>query len=400
MLRHIQNNTMKIPYLDLGKLNATLMPQIEQAAIRTLRSGQYLNESAVEEFEQAWAKASGAKYCISTANGLDALTAALSAMKSIYHWPEKSEVIVSAHTFIASFEAITRAGLTPTPCDASINDYNIDCDLITPLINECTVAIMPVHLYGLKCNIQRIINIAQKHNLKILIDSCQHHSPHDSSSKGCLCRPTSLPDLNTVMTPAQDLAPETPIIAGYSFYPGKNLGAMGDAGCLITDNEELADYARAFCNYGARIKYRHEIKGINSRMDAMQAAILTVKLADLDRQNKIRQAQAKRYSLGINNPFITLPYAGKCIEQSVWHIYPVFCIHRDKLQNYLYSLGISTLIHYPTPPHKQQAYKELNHLSLPITEQLCQTELSLPLNPALTTEQQDYIIKALNNFQP
>lgn len=188
--------------------------------------------------------------------------------------------------------------------------------------------------------------------------------------------------------------------AAYSFYPGKNLGALGDAGCLLTDDAELADRARAFCNYGAHIKYHHDTKGINSRMDAVQAAILSVKLTTLDQQNRIRRSQAERYNRGINNPLLTLPYGGSESEKSVWHIYPIFCTQRDQLQSYLSALGIGTLIHYPIPPHKQPAYRELNNLSLPVTEQLCSTELSLPLNPVLTTEEQDYIIHALNNFHP
>ena len=184
----------------------------------------------------------------------------------------------------------------------------------------------------------------------------------------------------------------------FSFYPAKNMGAFGDAGCLITDNKQLADLARAFCNYGANVKYHHEIKGINSRMDSVQAAILSVKLTHLDEQNKLRQAQALRYSQGITNPLITLPYGGHDTDKSCWHVYPVFCDKRQKLQEWLGANGVGTIIHYPIPPHKQKAYAELNTLTLPVTEQLCNTELSLPLNPALTSEQQDYIIDVLNNF--
>ncbi|MCH5178727.1 MAG: DegT/DnrJ/EryC1/StrS family aminotransferase [Prevotellaceae bacterium] len=369
---------MKIPYLDLRQLNAECMPQIEQAALHTMRSGLYLNDSNVYEFEQSWAKGNRTKHCISTANGLDALTAALSAMKALYLWNDGSEVVVSAHTFIASFEAITRAGLMPVPCDVNITDYNINCNLIEPLINDKTVAVMPVHLYGRECDMKRIKEIANRHHLKIITDSCQRHSLDDND--------------NITATISDAVA--------FSFYPGKNLGALGDAGCLITNNTELADLARTFCNYGARIKYHHDMKGINSRMDAVQAAILNVKIPILNHQNAIRQSQAERYNQAINNPVITLPYDSKETEKSVWHIYPIFCQHRDKLQSYLSELGIGTIIHYPIPPHKQLAYREINHLSLPITEQLCATELSLPLNPTLTLEEQDYIIEALNSFQP
>ena len=363
---------MEIPYLHLGQLNAQWHQEIEQAALRVIRSGYYLNEAEVSAFEDQWAAKCKARYCISTANGLDALTASLQSLKTMHGWPDGSEVIVSAHTFIASFEAVTRLGLKAVPCDVSAEYYNIDCDIIPQLINAHTVAIMPVHIYGRSCDIAQICTIADSHNLKIVIDSCQLHG---------------------MANPIGDAA-------AYSFYPGKNLGALGDAGCLVTDNKELADIARAYCNYGAASKYRHTMKGINSRMDSVQAAILSVKLAHLDEQNAIRQTIASRYNTGIHNPHILLPYGGNQADKSCWHIYPVFCEHRDKLQEWLASRGIGTIVHYPVPPHKQKAYKELNHLTLPVTERICASELSLPLYPTLTAAQQDYIISTVNDFRP
>ena len=368
---------MNIPFLDLGDVNGLMQTEIEQAALRVIRSGQYLYGDEIHNFEQKWAAANGTAYCVSTANGLDALTAALHCLKTLCHWPDNSEVIVSAHTFIASFEAITRCNLKPVPCDVSPHDYNIDCNRITALINANTVAIMPVHIYGRPCDMQTIKAIADSHSLRIITDSCQMH-PQWSMVNGQLSTGAD--------------------VTAFSFYPAKNMGALGDAGCLITDNKQLAELARAYCNYGATVKYHHEIKGINSRMDAVQAAILSVKMTHLDEQNKLRQAQAIRYSQGITNPLITLPYGGHDTDKSCWHVYPVFCDKRQKLQEWLGANGVGTIIHYPIPPHKQKAYAELNTLTLPVTEQLCNTELSLPLNPALTSEQQDYIIDVLNNF--
>lgn len=365
---------MKIPYLDLGKVNGQLQPEIEQAALRAIRSGQYLYSDEIHSFEQQWAATNGAAYCVSTANGLDALTAAIHCLKTLCDWPDNSEVIVSAHTFIASYEAITRCNLKPVPCDVNPEDYNIDCSKITPLINNRTVAIMPVHIYGRPCDMPAIKDIADSHKLRIIADSCQLHTTH--------CSLSSLADATA-----------------FSFYPAKNMGAFGDAGCLVTNNPQLADLARIFCNYGATVKYHHEIKGVNSRMDSVQAAILSVKLSHLNEQDTMRQSQALRYNQGIKNPLIALPYSGSMdAKKSCWHVYPVFCDKRQQLQEWLASHGVGTIIHYPIPPHKQKAYTELNALTLPITEQICATELSLPLNPALTAEEQDYIIEVLNSF--
>jgi len=367
---------MKIPFLDLKSLNQLHQSEIEAAAMRAIRSGWYLNDEEIENFEREWASYTGSLHCVTTANGIDALTATLFAMKKIYGWPEGSEVIVSAHTFIASFQSITRVGLKPVPCEVSSNDYLIDIQHIEALITKQTVAIMPVHLYGRSCNTPAIIDIAHKHGLRVISDACQSHGMSFAGRHATLLCDAAV----------------------FSFYPGKNLGAMGDAGALVTNNQDIATIARTFCNYGSNRKYHHEMQGINSRMDSLQAAILGAKLPYLDKQNAIRQQQAEYYNQKINSPLITLPYGGKDHKESVWHIYPVFCTRRDELQKYLSDHGIQTIVHYPIPPHKQKAYPELNNLSLPVTEQICATELSLPLNPVLTREQQDYIIDALNSF--
>lgn len=365
---------MKIPYLDLGSLNRPHQKEIEKAALSVIQSGYYLYSSDVSDFESEWAAHNQAAHSIGTANGLDALTAILVAMKHLYRWNDGDEVIVSAHTFIASFEAITRARLKPVPCDVDEHTYLIAPSLIEPLITPRTVALMPVHLYGRLCDMDEIKNIAQKHSLRIIVDACQAHE---------ICKGADFGDA-----------------AAFSFYPGKNLGALGDGGCLVTNDASIAQFARTFCNYGANIKYHHLIKGINSRLGSIQAAILRIKLQYLAQDTKQRQDMAQYYNKNIHNRFILLPYGASKAHKSNWHIYPIFCQYRQQLQRHLSDAGIGYIVHYPTPPHKQQAYSELNTLTLPVTERLCQTELSIPLNPTLTKEQQDYIVNTLNAFKP
>lgn len=373
-------------------MNALYQKEIDQAVMNVVHSGQYLYGGQVSAFQKSWAKYIGANYCVTTANGLDALTASLMALKIMRKWPDQSEVIVSGLTFIASFEAISRAGLTPVPVDVRETDYLMDSCLAEKAITEKTVAMIPVNIYGRNTDMQPYRDIADKHSLAIVVDACQMHGNprivHQSTQD--------------VVLQANDLG--KPLIkfcdaVAYSFYPGKNLGAMGDAGCLITNDHELADTAEIYCNYGSKKKYQHLIQGMNSRMDDIQAAILNAKLPYLNQSNALRRKQAELYNCHIHNPLISLPYGGKDEQQSVWHIYPVFTDYRTELIEYLARNGIQALIHYPTPPHKQQAYKELNHMSLPVSERLCQTEVSLPLNPALTEEEQRYIINTLNKFE-
>ena len=363
---------MKIDYLDLRTINNKYADDIADETKKVILSGQYLNSPAVYRFETLWARHTQCKHCVSTANGLDALTAILVGMKKLYHWKDKDQVIVSANTFIASFEAITRANLTPIPCDVDAYTYLINPELIARLITQNTVAIMPVHLYGRICNMDSIYDIAQNYNLKVIVDACQAHD---------ICKSKLLGDA-----------------AAFSFYPGKNLGALGDGGCVCTNDEELATNVRTICNYGAKIKYIHNILGFNSRLDAMQAVALNVKLQYLEQETKQRQQIALNYNHSINNDLLTLPFINDNQAVSNWHIYPILYEQRDRLQTYLRQNGISTLIHYPIPPHKQHAYANLNYLSLPVTEKICATELSIPLNPSLTIEQQQYIISTLNNF--
>lgn len=363
---------MSIDYLNLRILNNACADELTKAANKVILSGEYLNSSEVFEFESLWAKYTQCKFCISTANGLDALTAILLSMKQLFHWKDNDKIIVSANTFIASFQAITRAKLTPVPCDVDPYTYLIDPKILANLITRDTVAVMPVHLYGRICDMESIYQITKKHNLKIVVDACQAHG---------MCKGDLLGDA-----------------AAFSFYPGKNLGALGDGGCVCTNNEELASYIRTTCNYGAKIKYVHNILGFNSRLDAIQAAVLKVKLQYLEQQNLTRQQIASYYNSNINNKLLTIPFNNDKQSISNWHIYPLLTTERDKLQAYMKNAGIKTIIHYPTPPHKQRAYAKLNSLTLPVTEKICAMELSIPLNPSLTTEQQQIIVNTLNNF--
>ena len=368
---------MNIPYLDLGRLNALCQPQIEQAALRVLRSGRYLRDQQVALFEQAWAQANGVAYCVSTGNGLDALTAALRGLKWLNQWPDGSEVIVSAHTFIASFLAITEAGLTPVPCDVSADDYNINPTLIEPLITAQTVAVMPVHIYGRECQMQPIRAIADRHGLKVITDSCQRHCADGSGS------------LTTSLSDA----------AAFSFYPGKNLGALGDAGAVVTNNKDIADKVRALGNYGSDYKYHHVYKGCNSRLDELQAAFLVAKLPHLDRMNEERRNIAAKYTAGINNPKIIVPFVlDNCVP--VWHIYGIRCAERERLEQHFTERGIGFNKHYPIPMHLQECYKELNipKGALPIAEEISSTEVSIPMYYGMTDEEVRYVIDALNDF--
>ena len=365
---------MNVAYLDLENINGLHKDKLRDAVCDVIASGQYLNSDTVCDFEKRWASYCGCKYCVTTANGLDALTAILVAMKHIYNWANGSEVIVSSHTFIASFQAISRAGLKPVACEVYATTYQMDLEYAQKLINKSTVAFMPVYIYGMVDDFQKISDFSKSYGLKIVTDACQAHGS---------CRFKTIGHA-----------------AAFSFYPGKNLGALGDGGCLVTNDIKIATIARTFCNYGAEIKYRHTLKGINSRLDSIQAAILKVKLQYLDKENFIRNYFATYLNNRISNKIIKLPYNGKNNILTNHHIYPVFCEKRDLLKEYLAENYIETIIHYPIPPHKQKAYKELNSINLPVCEKICNQELSIPLNSNISLAQLDYIIDTINNFRP
>lgn len=344
--------------------------EIQQAVTDIINKGWYLQGDAVSEFESSFAAYTNAKYCISTGNGLDALTLMIKAYKEMGRIREGDEIIVPANTFIATILAITENNLTPVLAEPRIDNFQIDDRLIEQLISPKTKAIMIVHLYGYDAYTEKIGEICKKHNLLLLQDCAQSHGlPLKSKQKG---------------------------IEGceaYSFYPGKNLGALADAGAVTTDDEELAEVVRALGNYGSHKKYVFSYKGRNSRMDEITAAILSVKLRYLDSDNRRRQEIADYYINNISQKHVSLPP-----RDGVHHIFPILSAKRDHLQSYLKEKGIQTVIHYPIPPHKQECYKEWHTLSLPITEKIHCEELSLPLNQAMSDEETAYIVDAINNY--
>ncbi len=367
-----------IPFLDLQLVNARMADELKEAAARVIKSGWYLNGNEYTAFEHEFAAYTHTDYCIGVGNGLDALTLILTAMKQLEGWDERSEVIVPAHTFIATASAVVRAGLRPVFCDVSETSYLATAELMEKVITPHTKVLLPVHIYGATAEIKTLSLLADKYGLKIVEDAAQAHGAHYKDGR--------------VAGSAGDAA-------AFSFYPGKNLGALGNGGAVTTSDGGLARRVRALANYGAEKKYHHEYMGCNSRLDEMQAAMLRVKLRFLDEDNKRRQRIARCYEQGITHPDIIKPYDGLAGD-SVYHIYPIFCHHRDKLRHYLGEQGIDTLIHYPIPVHKQAAFSPFNAENHPVAEQLAATELSLPISPVLTQEDVDRVIQTLNTFQP
>lgn len=365
-----------IKYLDLEKVNKSFEPDLSEAVEKVVKSGWYLFGKEVNCFEKRFAEYCGVKNCVGVGNGLDALTLIFMAYISLGKMQKGDEVIVPANTYIASILAVLRAGLKPVFCEPEWNTCNIDPLKIENLLSERTKAIMVVHLYGRVCRMSEIKNIALKNGLMIVEDCAQAH--------GAI--------YNGVKTGALGDA------AGFSFYPGKNLGALGDAGAVTTDDDDLADRIRALANYGSSAKYVHPYKGINSRMDEIQAAVLNVKLGRLDTDNEKRRKVAIQYNNGINNSLVTLPY-DCCHEGHVLHIYTVFSSCRDRLREYLGNSGIQTLVHYPIPPHLQESFTDYSFLSLPITERIHREELSLPISPVMEQNEIDQIISTINAFK-
>lgn len=367
---------MRVKFLDLKKVNDSYSKQIDDAVRRVLDSGWYINGENVSAFEREFAEYVGADHCVGVGNGLDALTLVLSAWRDMHAWDRNTEVIVPANTFIATILAITRAGLKPVLCEPREDNALIDCDKVKELINEHTRVILPVHLYGRTCDMASINVIAFKHGLKVLEDACQAHGAFSG-----VRRAGNLGDA-----------------AAFSFYPGKNLGALGDGGAVTTNNKELAERVRRLANYGQSQKYVHVIKGVNSRIDELQAAILLAKLPRLDKDNERRQQIAEYYNAHIIHSDVILLETKRFIE-NVFHIYPVRCRRRDALQAWLAVNDVQTQIHYPCPPHRQQAYREWAHLHLPVTDKWSQTELSLPISPVMTDKEVEYVVKMVNDFE-
>ena len=365
---------MKIPFVSFLHMEKELRNDIYDAFDRVFTRSWYIEGVEDEAFEQAFADYCGTEYCVGVGNGLDALMLALKALDI----GEGDEVIVPSNTYIATALAVTYVGATAVFVEPDIRTYNINHSLIEAAITEKTKAIIPVHLYGQACEMDSIMEIARKHNLRVVEDCAQAHG---ATYKG-----------RKVGTFGD--------VAGFSFYPGKNLGALGDAGAVVTNNKDIADKIRALGNYGSDYKYHHIYKGNNSRLDEMQAAFLNAKLPHLDRMNVERRRIASMYTSGINNPLIIKPYVlPDCIP--VWHIYAIRCAERDSLEKYLNEKGISTNKHYPIPIHLQKCYKDLNipEGSLSIAEEISYTELSIPLYYGITDEEVKYVIDAINLFK-
>ena len=364
-----------VKFLDLEKINAQHSKGIEEAMKRVLDSGWYLKGKETDSFEKNYARYIGTKYAVGCGNGLDALTLILMAYIELGVMKPGDEVIVPANTYIASILSISRAGLKPVLVEPNPDTLQIDDAKIVEALSDKTKALMIVHLYGQNSYTEKVGEICKKHNLKLIEDNAQAHGAvYDGSKTG------SIGDA-----------------AAHSFYPGKNLGALGDAGAVTTNDYQLAEIIKALGNYGSGKKYVFNMKGLNSRIDELQAAILNVKLPYLDKENERRRKIAKIYFEGIRNPLIKLPKTSKG-RDNVFHIFPIFSEYRDRLQNYLSDKGIQTLIHYPIPPHKQKCYPEWNHLSFPITEQIHARELSLPISPVMTHQELDKVIDTINTF--
>ena len=347
-----------VPFLDLREAYEELKEQIDSAYARVMRSGWYILGPEVEAFEQEFATYCGAAHCIGVGNGLEALHLILRG----YNIGLGDEVIVPANTYIATWLAVTYAGATPVPIEPDARTYNLDPTLIAAAITPRTCAILPVHLYGQPTDMDPVIAIAAQHGLKVIEDAAQAHGAHYQGR-----RVGGLGDA-----------------AAFSFYPSKNLGALGDGGAVVTNDAELARRVRVLRNYGSQLKYHNEIKGFNSRLDELQAALLRVKLSVLDAWNQRRQQAARIYWEQLNGTDLTLPWAPAWVEP-VWHLYVVRHLYRDELQQCLQRMGISTMIHYPIPPHLQPAYEELGYGTgaFPITEAIHREVLSLPMGPHL-----------------
>ena len=378
-----------IKYLDLKRINDLYDAEIREAISEVLDSGWYLKGEATRKFEQAYAQYIGTMHCIGCANGLDALTLILRAYIEMGVMQAGDEVIVPANTFIASILAITENRLKPVLVEPSPETLQIDDALIEQAITSRTRAIMIVHLYGRCAYTDRIGEICRKHGLKLIEDNAQAH--------GCMFTLKKTGSLGDA--------------AGHSFYPGKNLGALGDAGAVTTDDDELAKTIEALGNYGSAKKYVFDYLGRNSRIDEIQAAILSVKLKHLDADNQRRKDIAARYEREVSNDLVrllpdgneTYSRSGLAARDCVWHIFPVFSPRRDELQQYLLENGVETAIHYPIPPHRQRCYNLqssiFNVQSFPVTEQIHAQELSIPCHQALTDEDATRIIALLNAFQ-
>lgn len=367
---------MKVPFLNLVEINSKYNSQLIDVVSNVINSGWYIGGEYLAKFEAEFANYCGVKYCIGVANGLDALTLTMRAWKEMGKLADGDEVLVPANTYIASILAVTENNLKPIFIEPDKKTLNLSLDGIEKFITPRTKVIMPVHLYGRLVEMDLVLQIAKKNNLLVLEDSAQAHGAILNNKKAGGWGDAS----------------------GFSFYPGKNLGALGDAGAITTNDQNLFEMLKILRNYGSREKYKNVILGVNSRLDEIQAAMLSVKLKYLDQDTSKRQDIANLYLKGINNKYILLPEM-PLVGQHVWHLFVVRTQYRDELQNFLEQKGIETLIHYPTPPHKQLAYKSYASLDLPFTEMLHTEVLSLPISPAMSNNQISAVISACNAFR-
>ncbi|MGI2155332.1 DegT/DnrJ/EryC1/StrS family aminotransferase [Shewanella oncorhynchi] len=366
-----------INFLDLKAINKQYRQELKDACSRVIDSGWYIMGNELAQFEAEFAAYCGTQHAIGVANGLDALILTIRAWKELGKLKAGDEVIVQANTYIASVLAITENDLVPVLVEPNVATYNLDPEIIRKAITPNTKAILPVHLYGQISPMPEIMSIAEEFNLLVLEDCAQSHGAEINGKR----------------------AGSWGHAAGFSFYPGKNLGALGDAGAITTSDNELAQTLRALRNYGSHKKYENLYQGVNSRLDEIQAAMLRVKLTHLSVETVRRQQVAESYLQGIYNSFITLPEVTERLTH-VWHLFVLRCQQREQLQDWLNANGVQTLIHYPIPPHKQQAYVEYQMQSLPLTELIHQQVVSIPISSIMTDEQVSQVIELINKFKP
>lgn len=368
-----------VEFLNLKRLNIEIENELTEAFARVLKSGWFIRGQEVELFEAEFSEYQKVKHCISVANGLDALILVLRAWKEMGKLKVGDEVLVPANTYIASVLAISENGLVPIFVEPSNETFNISLAQLEQHMTVKTKAILPVHLYGRICEMDLIMAFAEKNKLLVLEDTAQAH--------GAVLRGVKAGSWGHA--------------SGYSFYPGKNLGALGDGGAVTTNDSELASVVKSVANYGSHIKYYNDYKGINSRLDEVQAAFLRVKLRYLDKQNKKRQNIAQKYLTNISNKLINLPQGllSERIDEHVWHLFVVRTENRDQLAQHLKNMKVGSMIHYPQPPHKQNAYKEYNQFCLPISENIHKQVLSLPLDPSMTEAEVAQVVDAANSFK-
>lgn len=367
---------MKIPFVTFSRMNESIKDEILKSFERVYDKSQFIMGEELTAFENEFAEYCDGKYCVGCSNGMDAIFLILKGMGI----GKGDEVIIPSHTFIATALAVSYTGADIVFCEVNEETYTINADILEKLITKRTKAIIAVQLYGQACDMNAIKHIAGKYNIKVIEDAAQAHgATYQGKKVGVLGD-----------------------AAAFSFYPGKNLGALGDGGAVVTNDKELANKIRTFSNYGSSVKYVHDFKGNNMRLDEIQAAFLRVKLSKMNDWTVERQEIADRYLKGITNPHIILPKVSEA-NSHVWHLFVVRCSKRDELQEYLNSKGINTLIHYPTSIHLQKAYEDISHIypkgSLPIAERLAEEVLSLPLYVGMSKEETEYVINAINGFK-